>query len=46
MIINDHLQRLLKEVGVEKQNGFPTAEVLQTGAFCICQAFKSGGSTG
>ena len=40
MIINDRLQRLLKEVGIEEQNGFCCGCGCSDGNFCIRQALK------
>ena len=40
MIINDRLQRLLKEVGIEEQNGFSGGRGCSDGSFCIRQALK------
>ena len=40
MIINDRLQRLLKEVGLEEQNGFSSGRGVADGSFCIRQALK------
>ena len=40
MIINDCLQRLLKEVGIEEQNGFCGGRGCSDGNFCIRQALK------
>jgi hypothetical protein len=40
MIINSRLQRLLKEIGFEEQNGFSSGRVCADGSFCIRQALK------
>lgn len=40
MIINSRLQRLLKEVGIEAQNGFTGGRGCADGSFCIRQALK------
>ena len=40
MIVNDRLQRLLKEVGSEEQNGFTGGRGCSDGSFCIRQALK------
>ena len=48
MIINSRLQRLLKEIGIEEQNGFSSgrgcAEV-QMGASAFAKRWRSGGNT-
>ena len=40
MIINNRLQRLLKEIGIEEQNGFSSGRGCADGSFCIRQALK------
>ena len=40
MVINDRLQRLLKEIGIEEQNGFSGGRGCMDGSFCIRQASK------
>ena len=40
MVINGRLQRLLKEVGIEEQNGFMGGRGGSDGIFCIRQALK------
>ena len=40
MVINGRLQRLLKEVGIEEQNGFMGGRGGSDGIFCILQAMK------
>ena len=40
MVINGRLQRLLKEVGIEEQNGFMGGRGGSDGIFCIFQALK------
>ena len=40
MIINNRLQRLLKEIGIEEQNGFSGGRGCSDGSFCIRQALK------
>jgi len=40
MIINNRLQRLLKEIGMEEQNGFSSGRGCTDGSFCIRQALK------
>ena len=40
MIINGRLQRFLKEVGFEEQNGFSSGRGVADGSFCIRQALK------
>ena len=40
MIINNRLQRLLREVGIEEQNGFSGGRGCADGSFCIRQALK------
>ena len=40
MIINSRLQLLLKEVGIEEQNGFMGGRGCSDGIFCIRQALK------
>mmetsp|Transcript_19451 Transcript_19451/g.44125 ORF Transcript_19451/g.44125 Transcript_19451/m.44125 type:complete len:139 (+) Transcript_19451:1762-2178(+) len=40
VIVNDRLQRPLKEVGSEEQNGFTGGRGCSEGSFCIRQALK------
>jgi len=40
MIINNRLQRLLKEIAIEEQNGFSSGRGCTDGSFCIRQALK------
>ena len=40
MVISGRLQRLLKEVGIEEQNGFMGGRGGSDGIFCIRQAMK------
>ena len=40
MIVNNRLQRLLKEIGIEEQNGFSGGRGCSDGSFCIRQALK------
>ena len=40
-IINVRLQRLLKEVGIEEQNGFTGERGCADGNFCIRQTLKA-----
>jgi hypothetical protein len=40
MIVNNHLQRLLKEIGIEEQNGLSGGRGCSDGSFCIRQALK------
>ena len=40
MVINSRLQKLLKEEGIEEQNGFSGGRGCADGSFCIRQAFK------
>jgi exonuclease III len=40
MVVNSRLQRLLKEVGIEEQNGFMGGRGCADGSFCIRQALK------
>ena len=40
MVINNRLQQLLKEEGIEEQNGFSGGRGCADGSFCIRQALK------
>ena len=40
MVINSRLQQLLKEKGMEEQNGFSGGRGFADGSFCIRQALK------